>query len=160
MLSYVWIGVAIGAPLFGWWSNVIQQRCLPLILASILGLISSLAIIYMPVSHSQLVLLLICYGAAASSMTVTFGLVQDLTPKKVAGTAVGFNNMAIIAGGISAQPAAAFLLHYSHPSTTSYTSTDFQNAFVLIPAIFLIGIITSAFFLKETYCKSQHEASS
>lgn len=156
-LSTVWIGVAAGGPLMGWWSSTRQSRCQPLWLGSILGLLSSSIILFLPVHWPVLLVALFLFGFAASSQAVTFGLIHDLLPQKVAGTAVGFNNMAVIFGGMSCQPLAAFMLEKiaqdpMHPSTS-----DYQTALIIIPCLYLIGMITHGFFIQETHCRNQHE---
>lgn len=161
-IAIVWIGIAIGGPLVGWWSNRILNRRLPLLLCSILGLISSLMIVYIPdLSWAMMYLALFAFGVAASSQSVTFGVVQDNNPPSVAGTAVGFNNMAVILGGVLFQPLVGFILNARWDGSIinglpSYSINDYRSALILLPLCSIIGILSSIFLVKETHCKAQY----
>lgn len=101
------------------------------------------------------------FGVAASSQSVTFGVVQDNNPLSVAGTAVGFNNMAVILGGVLFQPLIGFILKANWDGRIAnglpfYSLENFRGSLLLLPVCFVIGIISSIFFVKETYCKPQY----
>ncbi len=161
-VAIVWIGIALIGPLVGWWSNRIGNRRIPLLLCSITGLISSLMLLYIPsLSWSVMYIALFLFGAAASSQSVTFGVVQDNNPLSVAGTAVGFNNMAVILGGVLFQPLVGLLLNSHWEGTIVnglpyYTLENYRNALVLLPICSLIGIFSSIFLIKETNCQPQY----
>lgn len=161
-IAIVWIGIAIAGPLVGWWSNRIANRRLPLLICSILGLISSLMIVYMPgISLGLMYFALFLFGVAASSQSVTFGVVQDNNPPSVAGTAVGFNNMAVILGGLLFQPLVGFILNARWDGVMSgglpsYSVAHFKSALILLPLCSIIGIFASIFLVKETHCKPQY----
>ncbi len=161
-IAIVWIGIALGGPLVGWWSNYISNRRIPLLSCSILGLISSSAILYITdLSWGFMYIALFLFGVAASSQSVTFGVVQDNNPLSVAGTAVGFNNMAVILGGVLFQPLIGFILKANWDGRIAnglpfYSLENFRGSLLLLPVCFVIGIISSIFFVKETYCKPQY----
>ncbi len=156
-LSIIWIGVAIGGPLMGWWSSHKQSRSQPLWAGSLLGLFSTTAILFLPINPWALAACLFLFGVAASSQAVTFGLIHDQLPQQVAGTAVGFNNMAVIFGGMSCQPIAAFIIDKIAIVPTAPTAHDYQTALLIVPGLYLLGMITHWFFIKETHCRNQHE---
>jgi sugar phosphate permease len=162
-IAIAWIGIAVGGPLIGWWSNKIMNRRMPLLICSIIGLISSLAILYIPaLSWPIMYLALFLFGVAASSQSVTFGVVQDNNPLTVAGTAVGFNNMAVILGGVLFQPLVGFILNARWNGTVlnglpQYSLNDYQHALILLPLCSILGILSSIFLVKETHCKPQYE---
>lgn len=159
--SLIWVGVAIGSPLIGWWSNHIEKRNMPLIISAALGLVSSLAILYTP--HPSWFLmgsLLLLFGLAASGQALSFGVVQDNLPPEVAGTAVGFNNMAVMTGGLLFQPLVGLLLVKNWDGKMLhgiplYSIANFRIALIILPICSIIGLIVAIFFLKETYCKKQ-----
>lgn len=162
-VAVVWIGIAVVGPIVGWWSNKIGNRRLPLLICSIMGLISSLAMLYLPnLSWPLMYIALFIFGAAASSQSVTFGVVQDNNPLSVAGTAVGFNNMAVILGGVIFQPLVGLLLNNAWDGKMVnglpfYSLENYRSALILLPICAIIGIISSLFLIKETHCEPQYD---
>mgnify|MGYP000073656550 CR=1 FL=1 len=157
LATMLWLGVAVGGPSLGWWSNAVHSRTKPLMLASTIGLLASLSLIYCHLSLPLIMLSLFCFGVAASAQAVTFGVMQDHMPPHVAGTAVGFNNMAVIFGGITVQPLVSFLLDQQLVGSTAYTASDYKSVFVVVPIIFALGLLVSKFGIKDTHCKHQYE---
>jgi predicted MFS family arabinose efflux permease len=163
-VAVVWIGIAIGGPVVGWWSNRIQNRRLPLLICSAVGLASSALMLYIPqLPWGFMYIALFMFGIAASAQSVTFGVVQDNNPLSVAGTAVGFNNMAVILGGVLFQPLVGYILSARWDGSMSnglpiYALADYRTALMLLPLCFLIGIGASLWLVKETHCKPQYES--
>lgn len=156
----VWIGIACGGPLFGWVSEYIHLRRLPLLLSSFIGLIVSIMIIYQSGNNKLVIeILLLLFGFAGSSMVITFGLVQDNNPPYRGATAAGFNNMAIVVGGALLQPLVGFLLHWHTrmPETMppTYLYADYQFALIVLPICYIIAFLTALFLIQETHCKPQ-----
>jgi MFS family permease len=107
--------------------------------------------------------LLFLFGTAASGQSLSFGLVKDQSHPRVVGTAIGFNNMAVVAGGAIFQPLVGVLLDWNWKGeivggVPVYSATNYRWALVILPICYLVGIIISTFFLKETYCHSEHNA--
>lgn len=159
----IWLGNAFASPLVGWWSNRINNRRIPLILSSVLAIASSLGILYLgPISWGWMYVMLAMFGAAAASQSVTFGLVQDIHPPSVAGTAVGFNNMAVIFGGVILIPIVGIILKAGwtgqmHNGVPIYSMPNFQHALLMLPICGVLSLIVSLFFIRETHCKAQYD---
>ena len=161
MTSTIWVAIAIGSPLAGWWSNHIGQRRLPLAVCSTIGLIASVTLLYGgPLPYPEMLLLLFLFGFSASSQVITFGLVLDNNHDRIMGTAVGFNNMAVIAGGLLLQPLVGICIqqtwqkhHYTYHHLPFYTLHDYRVALVSIPLCFIVGLATALLAIKETHCK-------
>jgi MFS family permease len=161
MTSIVWVAIAIGSPIAGWWSNRIGQRRLPLALCSTIGLLSSTMLLFGgPLPHIEMAVLLFLFGLSASSQVITFALVLDNNHDRVMGTAVGFNNMAVIAGGLILQPLVGIVLKHvwnHHPYQIHhipiYSVTDYHAALISIPCCFVVGLLCALFAIKETHCK-------
>jgi MFS family permease len=161
-ISILWLGIAIGGPLFGWWSNHVDRRCLPLALCALLGLISAILVIYVDnLSWTTTCVMLFFLGAAAAGQTLSFGVIQDISHPEVVGTGVGFNNMAVVFGGIFLQPIAGFILklHWDGAMENGapiYSLFDYRLALLSVPACGLIALLTPLFWIKETGCVLQH----
>ncbi|HJN37761.1 MAG TPA: MFS transporter [Gammaproteobacteria bacterium] len=158
-IAIMWIAIAIGSPLIGWWSNYIHSRKIPLISCALLAMTSSTLLIYGHISNPILInTLLFLLGFSASSQPITFALISDIMPKNVVATAVGFNNMCCVAGACICQPLIGFLLDLSkkiYPTTlsTHYHLIHFKFAFIIIPFVAFLGLMISFQRIKETHCK-------
>lgn len=156
--SWVWYGIAIGSPITGWLSDYYTSRKKPIIICALVGFLSSTVLFY---GHIQNVLtievLLFCFGLAAASQVVTFGLISDNNDEKIIGTAVGFNNMAVMSGAVL-QTLVGYIITIMWQGTMVngspvYTQHEFSYAFMIIPAISILSIVVTACAIKETHCK-------
>lgn len=163
--TMIWIAIGLGCPLLGWWSDKVNRRKKPLKFAALLGILGLVPLLYIP--HLPLVLVYVClflFGLAASGQSLAFGVVKDNNHTSVAGTAIGINNMATVAGGALFQPAIGFLIHLywkggalTPEGTPLYTANDFRKALVILPICYVIAFIIGRFFIKETYCQQTHQ---
>lgn len=158
-VSMVWISVAIGSPLVGWWSDRVGKRCFPLAICSIAGLIASIIILYVPdVPFSWMFPVLFVFGFAASAQTLSFALIKDNNHPSTVGTAIGFNNMMVVSGGLLFQPLVGYLLSVVWSgevvdNVPVYTSGNYQTALFVLPLCFAVGCLLSWKFLKESNCE-------
>lgn len=158
----VWLGVGIASPLFGTWSSAISQRKLPLATSAIIALIAGISIIYIKMPMILLYLMLFLFGLGASGQTLIFGVVKDIQPANVLGTAMGFTNLMVVLGGAICQPLTGFLLHWHwnkvmHDGRPFYSALNFKQSLFIIPLASLIAVLISVLCLRETHCRAQYE---
>lgn len=156
--SMAWWGVAIGSPAAGWLSERMGQRRFPLILCAFLGTVSAIAMIYLPVPFWMIFLLMGLVGLAAGSQTLTFAVVKDNNDPMNVGSAMGFNNMMVVAGGLVLQPLVGFILHAFWDgkmvdNMPVYSLSSYYIALSIVPLVSFIGLILSLYCVKETYCR-------
>ena len=159
--TMIWLAIGIGCPLLGWWSDKVNLRGMPLKFAASLGIIGLIPVIYVP--HLPLFWLYIClflFGLAASGQSLAFGVVKDNNHSSVAGTAMGINNMATVAGGALFQPIIGIFLHFNwngtyHNGTPFYSAEDYRRAFIILPFCYLIALLIGKFLIRETHCQQQ-----
>lgn len=163
-MALVWIGVGVMSPILGWFSDKLGHRCILLRLTSFIGLLSALALFYLPgISFGLSFVFLLGIGIAASGQILTFALVKDNNRPTTTGTAIGMNNMAVVAGGAIFQPLVGLLLHLSWDHKMGgdgvplYTVENYHLGLMIVPLCFLVGLIVSLFFIKETYCQSKYD---
>jgi MFS family permease len=159
-VSLVWVGIGVGGSLLGWYTDHIGKRCLPLIASAFLGVIASGLILYVKISLSWMYLWLFLLGVSISGMTVTFGIIKDINAKSVISTANGFNNMAILIGGIIFQPMIGVILHILWGGKLMnnipiYSLINYKIALSIVPLCFLLALFVSVFLIRETHCKTQ-----
>jgi len=160
LMAMVWLGVAVGSPLFGWWSEKIRHRRYPLYLAGMLGLIAAILVIYVQMPMWFALVCLFFFGLGTSGQALSFAVVKDNNTQETVGTAMGFNNFAVVVGGAICQPFVGYLIHTNWSGqmlngVQHYSVNDFQRSFIILPLSFFLCAIFGRFFVKETYCRSQ-----
>lgn len=160
-ISWIWVGIAFGGPCLGWWSDHIRSRKIPLIIGLVGNLIFASIILCVPnLPEWALISSLTILGVCSSSQAVTFGIVKDNHTPEVSGTAVGFNNMAVIAGGTLIQPMVGMILRmlWNHQTTAAgvpiYSAHAYLVSLLIIPACAFLGLFIVLFCIKETHCQS------
>src|SRR3989344_867254 len=158
--SVIWVGIMIGGPFHGWWSAHINSRRTPLLFGSAMAVVSSILLLYFHLPYALLFVVLFVYGASASAMTVTFGLIHDLNPPRCQGSGVGFNNMATLLGGLLLLPLVGFIMDSLLTGNIvsgvkSYDLTHFRIGLSVIPICNALGLLTSFALIKETHGKAE-----
>lgn len=165
-ISMIWFGTAIGGPLVGWLALRLKKRRPVLTGMAFLGLLTSLAMIYLPFSSTLFIyLLLLVFGIVCGTQALTFGFIRDNNCSKIVSTAMGFNNMAIVLGGAIFQPLVGLILDREWQGTLLngarvYSTKAYDISLLVIPICFLMAIIISAFFIApERYQSLQTQSS-
>ena len=159
----IWLGVAIGSPLFGWISGHIHSRKKPILAAMIINFISCLGIVFWhPLSFLDMNIILFFLGLSSAAMSVTFGVINDNNKPEVVGTAIGFNNMAVILGATILQPIGGYIINLFWDGSFAsgipiYRLEGYLYAFSILPALSFCGILICIFGLKETNCIKQYK---
>lgn len=154
MFSLSWLALVVASPFLGWLSDRLGRRLPILRMSSLLGILCSLLLLYLP-GKSLFVfgVLLFGLGVAASGQILTFPIVKEITSSTSMGLAVGLNNMAAVLGGIISQGISSGILHFFPSVVNTYSLTAFRVAFIIVPFLFVASYIVSTYCLKETYCK-------
>lgn len=158
-LSAIFIGVAVGSPIYGWWSDYIGRRQPLLVSAATGSLIASSLIIYMgPIAITIIYILCFLFGFFQSAHVLNFAFAKDINAKKNSGTAMGFTNMAVMLGGAVLQPIIGLLLDWERHGTTIhgialYTRSTYEIALTIIPISQSLALIISIFALKDRLSK-------
>lgn len=154
------VGVMCGSPAFGWFSDKIGKRVLPMKLGAILSLIAILLLLYLPdLSLSQVITLFFLIGFVTSSQVLSYPTIAELNPIFLTSTAVSIDSMCIMASGFIFQPFFGWIMEQSgnHEvvnGMTVYTAANFNHAMWIMPIAFVLAFVI-ALFIRETNCKSQ-----
>lgn len=157
LCSISWVGIGIGSPLLGWISDHCRSRRLVLTLSAVLGLFASCLILYVPgITPAWMCWVLFMFGLGAGGQTVSFAVLRDITPPQLLGTASGFNNLAVLIGGAICQPLVGILLQRSQDwhqvnGIHYYSLSSYNHALSILPLSFLLSLIVSVFFIKESH---------
>lgn len=151
LLMMVFLGLAAGAPLIGWFSDRIQQRRLFLTIGSVFSAISLSMVLYMPnLSQLSLVFLLFGCGVSVSCQLVVFPYAIELTSKSTTATAISFTNAVVMLMGLIVQAIIGhYLLEHPQLATAPLGLEDFQRIFIILPLALILAVFLT-FFLPET----------
>lgn len=160
--SMVWLGIGIGSPFMGRLSDQLKRRTILLAVCASLGAIASVLVIYCTfIPHFLLYILLFIFGWAASGQSLSFAVIRDISRPSVVGTAIGFNNMAVVAGGLLFQPFVGLMLRWGwHGQTLGklpyYPAQDYRYALAVVPLCYIIAALVSFFKIEETHCELRY----
>jgi len=157
-VALVFLGFALGGPLFGWWSDTIKKRKLPIILGAFLATCFLSIVIYVPdLPKTLLYSLLFAFGVSYGAQVIVFPIGRELSAPQLAGTAIAVTNMIVMLGGVVFQPAVGGLLDWVWNgalvnNVPFYTPQNFRFALSVLPiSLALSGLLT--FFVRETHAK-------
>lgn len=165
LCSMVWLGIGIGSPLLGWFSDKLGNRRVSLAISSVCGLVTCIILLYVPgVSIGWMYVVLFFMGIGAGGQTVSFAVVRDNNPPELVGTASGFNNLSVLAGAMIFQPLVGVLLNYFGEAQQVngldvFTVSSYNNALFILPLSYLISLVLVVFVLKESHhehCANNH----
>lgn len=154
------LGIIFGSPAFGWFSDRIEKRILPMVIGAILSLIVISILLFVPnLSYTSILLLFFLIGFVTSSQVLSYPVIAELNPPSVTGSAVSVDSVLIMLSGAIFQPLFGWImsLSWNHTMVDNapvYSPHDFFNAMLIMPVAFVLGLGV-ALLIKETYCKQQ-----
>ncbi|MCP3943618.1 MAG: MFS transporter [Desulfobacteraceae bacterium] len=158
-LIFAWMGFGIGSPVIGWLSDKVNRRCLPLTISALMGVFSSLGLIYLSnLNTAILFVLLFFFGLSASGQALVFAIVRENNHITTTGAANGFNNMAVVLGGVIYLPFIGKFLDiewtgHVRNGIRVYGVSEYHMALIILPVSFMIAAAVSTFLIRETYCR-------
>jgi MFS family permease len=154
------VGVIFGSLAFGWISDHIERRVLPMIVGAIISLVVMGILMYMPgLTLGWIIFLFFLIGFVTSSQVLTYPTIAELNPIYLTSTAVSIDSLCIMSSGFIVPPLFGWLMEKNSVQTAvagikTYSAQDFNHAMFIMPVAF-VGALIIAFFIRETYCRSQ-----
>lgn len=164
IVSLIFIGFAIGAPVFGWLSDRLGRRRIVMLWGTFFALITLSALIYVPtISIYMLVFLSFSFGFSISSFMLCFTMIREINLPALAATAVGFMNAFDALLGAFSSPLTGKFLDLGWKGemiegARVFSAGTYKIAFLILP-IYLILSIFTLLKIKETYCKPSYPSS-
>jgi len=155
-LPIIFLGMAIGCPLFGLLSERIKKRKV-LIQANIVAvaILFSLVLFIPTMPITLLKLTLLTMGFMTGAQVLVFPIGVELTSKAIAGTAVAATNFLVMLNLMFLQPLVGKILDMQWTGkivngVNFYSAESYQHAMLIVPIAFVIGLALS-FMVKETH---------
>lgn len=163
-VSLIFIGFAIGAPIFGWFSDWLGKRRPVMLWGTICSLISLTGAIYMPgISTCFLAFLLFVFGFSISSFLLCFTMIREINMPMLAATAIGFMNAFDALFGAFSDPLTGKFLDMGWDGkflegARVFSIDAYKIAFLTLPIYLIISLFT-LLWIKETHCKPSYPTS-
>lgn len=160
-VSLIFIGFAVGAPIFGYLSDRVGRRKGVMFWGTLFSLLTISAVIYVPGWSVTLIsTLLFLFGFFISSFLLCFTMIREVSAPLLAATAIGFMNAFDALFGAVSDPLTGKILDSQWSGETLagariFSVAAYKLAFVTLP-FFLIVALISLWKIKETYCKPSY----
>lgn len=158
MIQFLFIGWAVGAPIFGWASDQLGRR-LPALYVSVIGtFLAYLAIVItLPIPIMGYCVILFMAGFFTSGFLPAFSIIRDISAHQQTATGLGFMNSMNMIGPAIVNPLIGYVLDQQWHGQMAhgiriYSVGAYQQAMWIIPITLLLAFITLP-FIKETYCR-------
>jgi MFS family permease len=164
MVSLIFIGFAIGAPVFGWFSDWLRRRRIVMLWGTIFAIFTISAVIYAPsVSKYSLAFLLFTFGFSISSFLLCFTMIREIHLPILAATAIGFMNAFDALLGAFSDPLTGKFLDLLWDGkmiegAAVFSVTAYKTAFLTLPIYLLLSIFV-LLKIKETLHKPPYPTS-
>jgi len=155
LVSLIFIGFAIGAPLAGFASDRLGHRKPVMIWGIVSALLSITAVLYLPLSIVWLSTLLFLFGASISCFLLCFTMIREINTPILAATSVGFMNAFDALFGALSDPLTGKFLDMGWRGefingARLFPIEVYKLALFTLPAFLLISLVL-LIFIKETH---------
>lgn len=157
--TMLYVGMLIGSPVFGWFSDKIKLRKLPMIFGAGLCTLSIIAVMQSnESSFISFLLLFFVMGFGSSAQILAYPTVAETNPPALMASAEGLAATLIMGAGALFQPILGWLIKYNwdgtmHNGVPFYSPADYYYGISIIPISILFSIVVIC-FMKETNCES------
>jgi MFS family permease len=156
IISFIFIGWAVGAPLAGLLSDRARARKKVMVAGAVGSMLSFFVLIQVPaLPLTVLSILILVHGMAASAMVLGFAAVREHNPPQMSITAMGLVNVAVIGSGALFQPLIGFLLDLQWTGETAdgvrvYAAEAYRLSFGVLTVAGAAGV-AATLLMKESF---------
>ncbi len=158
--SMLFSGMLLGSLFFGWVSDLLHKRKLPMLVGAMVCLIAMLVLVYVNnFNMTTLHIVFFIIGFSSAAQVLGYPVISESNSPEVTGTALSLAAFIIVGGGYGlGLPLVGWLLDKGWEGKIFdgihfYSITAYKNAFITIPIGIIVGIFV-LFLMKETNCKS------
>lgn len=157
--SMLWLGLAVGSPVFAKWSDKIARRKPPIIIGTVLQLIAFLVLLYAPVLSLELgMAMCFLFGFANASHMLAFSAAADVVkPEQIGTSAAIVNGFMFIFGGILIGRPGVLVGHGIDKGLVAQ-SLELAHYAARPIMIALVVALILALLMKESYPGSSKQA--
>lgn len=151
VVSSAFIGLAVGAPLFGWFSDKLGKRRVVMQWGTALSLVALLLVVYAPpMPMPLLVLLLFLFGFGTSSFMMGFVVGKEINAVVLAATVIAVINTSDALWGAISEPLIGKLLDLGWSGAMDngarvFSVANFHHALAILPLYLLVALLLLLF---------------
>jgi len=149
----IFLGMIIGCPLIGAWSDKIRLRRMPMLLCTVLSMFVVVFILYMPKpTFMSMEFLFFLLGFFSSGQIISYALVTESVPLSMTATCVGVISVFSQSGFLIYQNLFSYLYEAQQSSVQLHSTIPhlYQHSLMLIPYGFVIAMLC-AICIRETH---------
>ncbi|MBS0186293.1 MAG: MFS transporter [Proteobacteria bacterium] len=156
--SALLLGVAIGGPFFGYISERLKSRKLPMLIAAVGSLFFFCLFLYTAdLSLTAIFIFLFLVGFFVGGKLMNFAVGTDSVPYSLSGTATGFINACSMTSGVMFQPFIGWLMHQVWDGSVvngipTYTAQNYVFGLSVIPICMFLAVGITL-MTRESYPK-------
>jgi MFS family permease len=159
-ISMLFFGMIIGSPFFGWLSDTLKNRRMPMAIGSVLCLSLLWCLLFFSIASSLVLITTFFFiGFFAGAQVIGYPLIAENNNGKIAGTALSFAAMIImgVGYGVGLPFVGRLLKMFWDGSVVNgapmYSLSAYNLAFISLPISIIISLVMT-WLIKETKCKS------
>lgn len=154
---FLFLGAMAGSPAFGWISDKMQLRRIPMYIGGLLTIGTLFVIMYASIGYVSACVLLFILGFVTSAQVITYPVIAESNVPENIAAGFGMGSTLIMSGGAIFVPLFGWLLdlHWDGKMVDSvpwHTFANYVFALWMLPIISVIAII-AIMLGKETRCK-------
>lgn len=154
----LFIGASLGSPAFGWLSDIMKSRKIPMYIGAIICLILLFTLMYATFFHVIFIyIIFFMLGFCTSAQIIAYAAIMEVNTEDHIATGLSLGSVINMLGGIMPLPLFGFLLdfrwkvHIAHKFSW-FSVTNYRLALWLLPISVFVGII-ALIFARETNCQ-------
>ncbi|WP_010300887.1 MFS transporter [Candidatus Odyssella thessalonicensis] len=155
--AMVFVGMALGCPLFAALSDRLKSRVKVMSWSALLTIPPFMAVIYIPNLPLELTFaLLFLAGLVCGGQILYFAAAKEINDPAYSATTIGFTNAFVMVSGVIFQPLLGVIIDFAWDGlvnldgTPMYSIGDYQQAMATIP-VCMIAAWFVMLFVKETF---------
>jgi MFS family permease len=147
----IFIGTIVGSTLTGILSDVLHRRRLPMMICAVISfLLFGFILFGPPQSYLAELMLFFALGLFTAAQIIGYPVTQELNPRSLSGSALGFISVIIMGLPVILQPLTGYLMDWHSHGQNTYSLNDYRCGLTILMAGFVISIF-NVLCLPESY---------
>ncbi len=155
-VTMTFVGMAVGSPVLGWLSALIDNRKIPMAIASLIAATALTLIVFLPTLTGFWASVLFFTFGASGTYVLAFVMTRRFTSPTFVATAVGFVNMVSMFGSAILTYMIGWVLDFVSSGALAengeriYTVSDYHTSLVVLPLFYLVSALLVVPLIRDS----------